>query len=141
MAFLFVMPNHIDHQTDDKGGTTVLRVNCSELSPRNFNVNLIKHPASVLQQFEAFAKAKQPVMIPIKEGTTSDGSPYFQLLPGQIIPVSLDYVKSLQDAQSQTTSASSISNVNPVKELDSADSKESEKKPSPLFSSSKTANG
>lgn len=117
MAFLFIMPNHIDRQVDEKGAVTTLRVNCTELAPRNFNINLIKHPASVLQQFERYAAAKQPVMVPLKEGTTSDGSSYFQLLPGQIIPVSLDYVKELQ-AQ-QISSAAAISTVNPVTELKS----------------------
>lgn len=105
MAFLFIMPNHIDRQFDEKGAVTMLRVNCTELAPRNFNINLLKHPASVLQQFERYADAKQPVMVPVKEGTTSDGSSYFQLLQGQIIPVSLDYVKELQAQQAPTASS------------------------------------
>ena len=74
MAFLFILPNQVERILDEKGETKTLRVNCSELQPRNFNINLIKQPASVLQQFESFVAAKQPVMASIKEGTTSDGS-------------------------------------------------------------------
>lgn len=99
MSFLFIMPNHIERVNDENGVLKTLRLNCTELEPRTFNINLIKQPASVLQQFERYVAAKQPVMVPVKEGTTTDGSAYFQLLPGQIIPVSLDYVKELQAQQ------------------------------------------
>lgn len=121
MAFLFVMPNQIDRIEDEKGAVTTLRVNCTELAPRNFNVNILNQPASVLQQFERFIAAKQPIMVPIKEGTTGNGIPFFKLEPGQILPVSMDYVKELQ-AQ-QPTTAASISTVNPVKHVEPVETK------------------
>lgn len=90
-AFLFVTLNAIEHIKDESGKTTTLRVNCTELSPRNFNVNLIKEsPERVRQINDLLGK---PVMMPIKEGFTSDGSPYFQLKVGQIVPVDPNYCK------------------------------------------------
>lgn len=95
-SFLFVNPTAIEEIVDEKTGELkTLRLNCTELAPRSFNVNLIKQDASVRNHLQAFVNAKQPIMLPIKEGITSDGSPYFQLLPGQIIPVSLEYAATL----------------------------------------------
>ena len=106
MAFLFVDPKHIEEIIDDKTGELkTLRLNCTELAPRNFNVNLIKQPANIRNQLQMFVAAKQPIMLPIKEGKTSDGQTYFQLEPGQIIPVSLEYVQTLK-AQSDIPSSS-----------------------------------
>lgn len=89
MAFLFVKLNEIEHVRDENGVTKTLRVNCTELSPRNFNVNLIKQNAEKLNLINSLMG--KSVMIPIKEGTTSDGSPYFQLIEGQIMPVDPNY--------------------------------------------------
>ena len=100
MAFLFVQPKHIETVVDEKTGELkTLRLNCSELAPRNFNVNLLKQPAHVRNELQKYVDLKQPIMMPIKEGKTSDGQAYFQLEAGQIIPVSLDYVNSLQASQ------------------------------------------
>lgn len=101
MAFLFVQPKHIETVVDEKTGELkTLRLNCSELAPRNFNVNLIKQPAHIRNELQKYVDSNQPIMLPIKEGKTSDGQTYFQLEAGQIIPVSLEYVKTLQ-AQEQ----------------------------------------
>ncbi len=97
MAFLFVTLNGIEEIKDEKGDLKTLRVNCTELAPRNFNVNLIKQTAPVLQQVRSMIG--KHVMLPIKEGKTSDGQAYFQLEQGQIIPVSPEYVKSLRNQE------------------------------------------
>lgn len=104
-SFLFVNPNAIESIADEKiGELKTLRLNCTELAPRTFNVNLMKQPAHIRNQLQQFVNAKQPIMLPIKEGKTSDGQAYFQLEAGQIIPVSLDYVKSLQTPVSDLSS-------------------------------------
>jgi len=125
MAFLFVQPKHIEEKIDEKTGQlTTLRLNCSELSPRNFNVNLINQPASVRNELQKYVDAGQPVMMPIREGVTSNGQPFFMLEPGQIIPVSLEYARSMQTVHSDL----SVKEVNPA-ETKQSESKPNEKKP------------
>jgi hypothetical protein len=102
MAFLFVTLNEIEHIRDESGKTITLRVKCTELAPRNFNVNLIKQPADRFNQINALIG--KPVMMPIKEGITSDGLQYFQLEQGQIIPVDPNYGKTPQPEQRPVSS-------------------------------------
>jgi hypothetical protein len=103
MAFLFVQPKHIEEVLDENGKIKTLRLNCSELSPRNFNVNLIKQPVSVRNELQGYVDAGQPIMIPLKEGRTSDGQVYFQLEAGQIIPVSSEFARSLNNTPVPTS--------------------------------------
>jgi len=98
MAFLFVQPIRIDEKIDEKTGQlTTLRLNVSELAPRNFNINLINQPAHVRNQLQKYVEAGQPLMMPIREGVTSSGIAFFSLEEGQIIPVSLEYARSVQN--------------------------------------------
>lgn len=97
-AFLFVKLNEIEEVNDENGKLTTFRVKCTELAPRAFNVNLIKQPTERANQI--ISLIGKSVMLPIKEGTTSDGSAYFQLVEGQILPIDPNYGRVPQ-AQAQ----------------------------------------
>lgn len=94
MAYFFVNPLSIDEAVDPKTGElTTLRLVCQELQPRTFNVNLIKQPAHVRNLLQGFVNTKQRVMLPIREGKTSDGMAFFVLeAGGQIIPIPHNFV-------------------------------------------------
>jgi hypothetical protein len=114
MAFSFVDLKKIETAVDEKTGELKsIRLLCTELAPRSFGINLIKQPASIRAELQRYIDSKTPVMLPVKEGKTSDGQAYFSLEPGQIIPVSLDYVKTLQ-AQEQIPVSQTVT-VEPVK--------------------------
>lgn len=88
---------------DEYEGKPRLRVQVTEVKPREYLINLAKADVSVINQFKVLKG--QTAMVPGKEGSMN-GRPFLSLEPGELMPL---------------TGAQPISNVHPVKELDPAD--------------------
>lgn len=159
---LFAQPNRveIEYTTNDKGipELTTCRVSVTELSPRTFNINLLRKPPEererLVKLFQHYSgelnpATKSPVMVNGREGQTDQGIVFFVMSDAQVIPVSLDYAIEQQafldslkssgsadvDAPNFASQASSISTVNPVKELD-PEPEQQKPAASPLFKTS-----
>jgi hypothetical protein len=64
-------------------GESVVRIAAQEIQPRTFNINAKNLDAARIT--ELTKAVDRVVMLPVREGRLRDGTPFFQLLPDQII--------------------------------------------------------
>lgn len=97
MAFIYVSLTEIKRTIDEKTGElTNLHVAFKELSPRSGNIKILGKSTETLQAIFDAVEQKYPVMLPVREGTTSDGGSYISLQEGDIMPIAQEFLRKKQ---------------------------------------------